>query len=51
MIAYFVLRDSDPELAKICLWLGIMIAGIELTFIILVIAVFGINIIWPDYYS
>ena len=30
VIAYFVIRDDDPKLAKNCLWLGIIISGIEI---------------------
>lgn len=29
VIAYFVIRDDDPKLAKNCLWLGIIISIIE----------------------
>jgi len=28
-IAYFVIREDDPKLAKNCLWLGIIISIIE----------------------
>ena len=30
VIAYFVIRDDDPKLAKNCLLLGIIISGIEI---------------------
>ena len=30
VIAYFVIRDDDPKLAKNCLWLGIIISSIEI---------------------
>ncbi|HSB56363.1 MAG TPA: zinc ribbon domain-containing protein [Nitrosopumilaceae archaeon] len=33
VIAYFVVRDDDPKLAKNCLWLGIIISAIEIAFV------------------
>ena len=32
VIAYFVIREDDPKLAKNCLLLGIIISGIEVAF-------------------
>ena len=34
VIAYFVIRDDDPKLAKNCLWLGIIISAIEVAFVL-----------------
>ena len=33
VIAYFVIRDDDPKLAKNCLLLGIIISAIEIAFV------------------
>ena len=41
VIAYFVIRDDDPKLAKNCLWLGIIISAIELAFVVVFWIPFG----------
>ena len=43
VIAYFVIRDNDPKLAKNCLWLGIIISAIEVAFFVAFWIPFGMT--------
>ncbi len=49
VIAYFILRQDDPRLAKFCLQLGILLTAIHLVFLVIIFSTIGLTGLEQDF--